>query len=159
MIIHLFAHFICCQQIEHTYAMIKPKYENLWGVVIQRIIDEKLQIVRMKKTSFDEKTASLFYAQHLGKPFFKELTEYITSGPIVAFELAGKNAIEKWREIIGPTKVEVAVNQSPHSLRALFARSTTENLCHGSDSKESASREIAIVFADEIKKEKQNNEL
>lgn len=135
---------------EHTYAMIKPGYEDLWGVVVQRIIDEGLEIVRMKEMTFDDKMAALFYAEHVGKGFYSELAGYMTSGPIVALELSGDNAIAKWREIIGPTKKEVAVEQAPNSLRALYARSTTENLCHGSDSKESAAREIGIIFNDEI---------
>ncbi|KAK8834763.1 50S ribosomal protein L3 [Tritrichomonas musculus] len=152
--------FCCCiscnPTIEHTYAMIKPGYEKLWGIVIQRIIDEGLQIVRMKKTSFDKNMASIFYKEHVGKPFYPQLSKYMTSGSIVAFELAGENAIAKWRDIIGPTKLEIAVKESPNSLRALYARSTTENLCHGSDSKESAAREISIVFAEEISKDKNN---
>lgn len=135
---------------EHTYAMIKPGYEELWGVVVQRITDEGLKIVRMKKMQFDDKMAALFYAEHVGKGFYQELADYMTSGPIVALELSGDNAIAKWREIIGPTKKEVAVEQAPNSLRALYARSTTENLCHGSDSKESAARELGIIFKDEI---------
>lgn len=141
---------------EHTYAMIKPGYEEYWGKVVQRIIDEGLQIIRMKTMTFDDQMAALFYAEHVGKGFYSELAGYMTSGPIVALELAGDNAIAKWREIIGPTKKEVAVEQAPNSLRALYARSTTENLCHGSDSKESAAREIGIIFKDEIAEDAKN---
>ncbi|OHS93481.1 Nucleoside diphosphate kinase [Tritrichomonas foetus] len=135
---------------QHTYAMIKPGYEEYWGKVIERIIEEGLQIVRMKTMQFDNNFASQFYAEHVGKGFFGDLSGYMTSGQIVAMELAGPNAIAKWREIIGPTKKEVAVETAPNSLRALYARSTTENLCHGSDAPETAAREIALVFAEEI---------
>ena len=138
---------------QHTYAMVKPGYEEFWGKVVQRIIDEGLEIVRMKTMQFDDDFASKFYAEHVGKPFYPELSGYMTSGPILAFELAGENAIAKWREIIGPTKKEVALEQAPDSLRALYARSTTENLVHGSDGVESAKREIELVFHDEIEQE------
>lgn len=131
---------------QHTYAMIKPGYEQYWGVVIKRINDEGLKIVRMKTMQFDQDFAAKFYAEHVGKSFYPDLAGYMTSGPIVAMELAGPNAVLKWREIIGPTKKEVAVQQAPNSLRALYARSTTENLCHGSDAVETAQREIGLVF-------------
>ncbi|EAY16244.1 Nucleoside diphosphate kinase family protein [Trichomonas vaginalis G3] len=131
---------------QHTYAMIKPGYEKYWGKVIDRIEEEGLHIVQMKTMRFDMDFASKFYAEHVGKGFFADLAGYMTSGTIVALELAGPNAIAKWREIIGPTKKEVAVEKAPNSLRALYARSTTENLCHGSDAPETAAREIALVF-------------
>ena len=131
---------------EHTYAMIKPGYEECWGKVISRITEEGLKIARMKTMRFDDEFAAKFYAEHVGKGFYNDLAGYMTSGTIVAMELVGPNAIAKWREIIGPTKKEVAVDQAPNSLRALYARSTTENLCHGSDSPTSAAREIELVF-------------
>ena len=131
---------------QHTYAMIKPGYEAFWGKVIDRITQEGLEIVNMKTMKFDDDFAAKFYAEHVGKPFYKDLAGYMTSGTIVAIEIAGPNAIAKWREIIGPTKKEVAVKDAPNSLRALYARSTTENLCHGSDSPTSAAREIELVF-------------
>lgn len=131
---------------QHTYAMIKPGYEACWGKVITRINEEGLKIEKMKTMKFDEEFASKFYAEHVGKPFYPSLAGYMTSGTIVAMELVGPNAIAKWREIIGPTKKEVAVEQAPNSLRALYARSTTENLCHGSDSPASAARELELVF-------------
>lgn len=131
---------------QHTYAMIKPGYEAYWGKVITRINEEGLKIEKMKTMKFDEEFASKFYAEHVGKPFYPSLAGYMTSGTIVAMELVGPNAIAKWREIIGPTKKEVAVEKAPNSLRALYARSTTENLCHGSDSPSSAARELELVF-------------
>ena len=101
---------------QHTYAMIKPGYEAFWGKVIDRITQEGLEIVNMKTMKFDDDFAAKFYAEHVGKPFYKDLAGYMTSGKIVALELAGPNAIAKWREIIGPTKKEVAVEQAPNSL-------------------------------------------
>ena len=151
---------LCKSAPEHTYAMIKPGYEKLWGVIIQRIIDEGFQIVQMKELIFDEQLSSLFYAEHKSKPFFSDLSNYITSGPVVAFDLLREDAVSKWRDVIGPTKKEVAVEQAPNSLRALYARSTTENLCHGSDSLKSAEREIKLIFGEESSKgEKHNDDL
>jgi nucleoside-diphosphate kinase len=131
---------------ERTYAMIKPGYEAVWGKVIDRIITEGLKIVQIKTLKFDDAFAAQFYAEHVGKGFYADLAGYITSGIVVGLELAGPNAIAKWREIIGPTKKEVALAQAPNSLRALYARNTTENLCHGSDSPTSAARELGLVF-------------
>jgi nucleoside-diphosphate kinase len=131
---------------EHTYAMIKPGYEAVWGKVIDRITQEGLKIARLKTLKFDDAFAAQFYAEHVGKGFYGELAGYITSGTVVGIELVGPNAIAAWRTIIGPTRKEVALEQAPNSLRALYARSTTENLAHGSDSPVSAAREIALVF-------------
>ena len=134
------------EEVQHTYAMIKPGYKPVWGKVIDRIIDEGLQIVQMKTMTFTEEFAAQFYAEHVGKAFYPTLENYMTSGTVVALELAGENAIARWRQIIGPTNKEVALEKAPQSLRALYARSTTENLCHGSDAVESAVRELTLVF-------------
>jgi nucleoside-diphosphate kinase len=131
---------------QHTYAMIKPGYERYWGKVLDRICQEGLRIVRLKTFRFDPELAAKFYSEHVGKPFYTELSGYMMSGMVVGIELAGPNAIAKWREIIGPTKKEQAVEQAPNSLRALYARNTTENLCHGSDAPASAAREIDLIF-------------
>lgn len=131
---------------QHTYAMIKPGYEAVWGKVIDRIIEEGLEIVELKTMLFTESFAEQFYEEHVGKVFYPTLENYMTSGTIVALHLAGDNAIAKWRQIIGPTQKEIALEKAPNSLRALYARSTTENLCHGSDSVDSAIRELTLVF-------------
>ncbi|KAK8854310.1 hypothetical protein M9Y10_016870 [Tritrichomonas musculus] len=134
------------EMILHTYAMIKPGYDDCWGKIVQRILDEGLEIVQMKTMEFDDPLVEKFYAEHIGTSFYPALQAYITSGPVVAIELSGLNAIKKWREIIGPTQKELALEKAPNSLRALYARNTTENLCHGSDSIESAVRELTIIF-------------
>jgi nucleoside-diphosphate kinase len=126
--------------------MIKPGYEAVWGKVLDRIIEDGIQIVQMKTYLFTEAFAEQFYEEHVGKGFFPTLENYITSGPVLALDLAGANVIRKWRDLIGPTQKEVAVEKAPESLRALYARSTTENLCHGSDSVDSAIRELTLVF-------------
>jgi nucleoside-diphosphate kinase len=147
---------------EHTCALIKPGYEAVWGKVIDRITQEGLKIVRLKTLKFDRAFSAQFYAEHVSQDFYPDLAQYITSGTLVALELVGRNAIAAWRRIIGPnsiaawrpiigpTRKEVAVAQAPNSLRALYARDTTDNVCHGSDSPESAAREIALVFGPRV---------
>ena len=131
---------------ERTYAMIKPGFSQHLGDALERIYKEGLFVAQMRMGMVSRATAAEFYAEHEGKPFYETLMKYITSGPIVALELVGKNAIQKWRQIIGPTNLEVAKRDSPNCLRAQFARSTTENFAHGSDAPASAAREIGIIF-------------
>jgi nucleoside-diphosphate kinase len=126
--------------------MLKPGFYQFLGDALDRIYSEGLLVVQLRLGTVTRQTASQFYAEHKGKPFYEELVGYITSGPIVALELSGPNAILKWRHIIGPTNLTVAKRDAPNSLRARFARSTTENFAHGSDSPASASREIGIIF-------------
>jgi nucleoside-diphosphate kinase len=133
--------------IQHTYAMLKPGFVDHLGDALDRIASEGLGVVRLRFGRISRQTAARFYAEHEGKPFYDSLVTYITSGPIVALELMGPNAIAKWRQIIGPTNLEVAKRDAPKSLRAQFARSTTENFAHGSDSPESAAREISTIFS------------
>ncbi|EAY08525.1 Nucleoside diphosphate kinase family protein [Trichomonas vaginalis G3] len=135
-------------QIQSTYAMIKPGYSQYLGETIERINKEGLQVAKLRMGYMYREIAAKFYAEHQGKPFYDTLVRYMTSGPIVAMELVGQNAIAKWRQIIGPTNLDNAKAQAPESLRARFARSTTENFAHGSDSPESAKRELGIIFGD-----------
>jgi len=87
-----------------------------------------------------------FYEEHKGKPFFDSLIEYMSSGPCAALILSKENAIQDWRELMGPTKPDQARIEKPKSIRALFGTDTTRNACHGSDSPKSAEREIAFFF-------------
>lgn len=132
--------------MEHTYAMIKPGYMEFWGKILDRITEEGFKIEKMKTFRMTPEFASQFYAEHVGKSFFQGLSDYMTSDVVVGLELSCEGAIAKWRQVIGPTNKEKAVAEAPNSLRALYARSTTENLCHGSDSPASAGRELALVF-------------
>lgn len=134
------------QRLQHTYAMIKPGFSQHMGDAIERIYQEGLLVAKLRFGYMSRSTAEEFYAEHQGKPFYETLMKYITSGPVVAMELVGNNAISKWRQIIGPTNLDTAKAQAPNSLRARFARSTTENFAHGSDAPETAQREIGIIF-------------
>lgn len=130
---------------QKTLSMIKPnavKAGNI-GNIIARFEKEGLKIAALKMKYLSLREAEGFYAEHQGKPFFAELVQFMTSGPMCALVLEGENAIEKNREIMGATNPEKA---APGTLRSLYAASMTENAVHGSDSETSAKREIGYFF-------------
>ncbi|KAH0786365.1 Nucleoside diphosphate kinase family protein [Histomonas meleagridis] len=134
------------QKMQSTYAMLKPGFHQHLGDALDRIYQSGLIVTKLRFGTISIQTASTFYAEHQGKSFYNTLINYITSGPIVAMELTGNNAISLWRQLIGPTNLETAKRESPNSLRAKYARNTTENFAHGSDSPESAQRELNLIF-------------
>ncbi len=131
---------------ERTYAMIKPDAvkRKLIGKIVDRIEAEGFTIVAMKKHHFSLREAQGFYAVHKARPFFGELTGFMSSGPIVALVLERENAIAHWRDTMGATNpADAALN----TLRKLFAASIGENCVHGSDAPETAAQEMAYMFA------------
>ncbi|WP_433726332.1 nucleoside-diphosphate kinase [Nocardia sp. CA-129566] len=133
---------------EQTLVLIKPDgvARGLVGEVLARIERKGLKIAALELKQVSEEVARGHYAEHAEKPFFGSLIEFITSGPVVAAILEGPRAIAAFRQIAGGTDpVEKAV---PGSIRGDFALETQENLVHGSDSPESAKREIALWFPD-----------
>ncbi|MGK8508918.1 nucleoside-diphosphate kinase [Nocardia asiatica] len=131
---------------EQTLVLIKPDgvARGLVGEVLARIERKGLKIVALELKQVSQELAEGHYAEHAQKPFFGSLIEFITSGPVVAAILEGPRAIAAFRQIAGGTDpVEKAV---PGSIRGDFALETQENLVHGSDSPESAKREIALWF-------------
>ncbi|WP_040775911.1 nucleoside-diphosphate kinase [Nocardia pneumoniae] len=131
---------------EQTLVLIKPDgvARGLVGEVLARIERKGLKIVALELKQVSEELAKGHYAEHAEKPFFGSLIEFITSGPVVAAILEGPRAIAAFRQIAGGTDpVEKA---APGSIRGDFALETQENLVHGSDSPESAKREIALWF-------------
>lgn len=133
---------------EQTLVLIKPDgvARGLVGEVLARIERKGLKIAALELKNVSEKLAGEHYAEHAEKPFFGSLIEFITSGPVVAAILEGPRAITAFRQIAGGTDpVEKAV---PGSIRGDFALETQYNLVHGSDSPESAKREIALWFPD-----------
>src|SRR6185503_2485629 len=112
--------------------------------IVARFEEEGLRIAAMRKTHLSLREAQGFYAVHAARPFFGELTEFMSSGPCVVMVLEGENAIAKNREIMGATN---PANAAPGTLRKLFAASVGENAVHGSDSAASAARETAYFFA------------
>jgi|TARA_B100001113_G_scaffold88291_1_gene70562 nucleoside-diphosphate kinase len=134
--------------IERTLSIIKPDAvsKNVIGKILSRFEDNGLKIVAGKLVSLSEELASGFYAEHEGKPFFPALIEFMTSGPVFIQVLEGDNAIAKNRELMGNTNPEEA---APGTIRADFAISIDANAVHGSDSANSAEREINYFFSSE----------
>ena len=134
--------------IEQTLAIIKPEIvkANMIGQVLAAIEKSNLKIVAAKMTHMGKVQASEFYDIHKGKPFFNNLVDFMSSGPVLVMVLEGDNAISYYREVMGATNPEEA---SPHSLRADFAESIDHNAVHGSDAPETAEREIAFFFEPE----------
>ena len=133
---------------EKTLSIIKPDAvsKNIIGKIISRFEDNGLEIIAAKLIRLSDDEASGFYAEHQGKPFFNALKDFMTSGPVFIQVLQGENAILRNRELMGdtdPAKAEVG------SIRSDFASSIDANAVHGSDSKESAEREINYFFVEE----------
>ncbi len=131
--------------MEMTLAIIKPDAveRNLIGEIIRCIESEGLTICAMKMVYLTKKQAEGFYHVHKGKPFFDSLTDYMSSGPIVVMVLKGKNAIERWRNLMGATNPEEAAEGT---IRRRFGLNIEKNSVHGSDSPESAVFEISYFF-------------
>jgi nucleoside-diphosphate kinase len=130
---------------DRTLILVKPDAfeRNLTGEVIRRFEQKGLKLSAMKLMQVDEQLAQTHYAEHTEKPFFGELVDFITRGPLVALVLEGESAVEAARQVIGATN---PLEASPGSIRGDFATEITFNLVHGSDSAESAAREIGIFF-------------
>src|SRR5271165_4056701 len=131
--------------LEQTLILCKADavQRGLVGEIVSRFERRGYVIAAMKLLHVDDARAKRHYAEHEGKPFFKGLIEYITSAPIVAMVISGESAIEACRQTIGATDPRKA---APGSIRADLAQTIGRNLVHGSDSPESAKREIAIWF-------------
>ena len=127
---------------ERTLSIIKPDAVggNNIGAIYSRFEDAGLKIVAAKMLHLDDEKAGGFYAEHKERPFYNDLVSFMTSGPVVVSVLEGENAIAKHREIMGATN---PADAAEGTIRADFASSIDENAVHGSDSAESASREIS----------------
>jgi len=130
---------------ERTLVLIKPDgvRRGLIGTVIERIERKGLRIVALELRTLDRETASTHYAEHVGKPFFEPVVDFITSGPLVALVAEGPRAIQAFRGLAGATD---PVTATPGTIRGDHALEIGENVVHGSDSPESAQREIKIFF-------------
>ncbi len=132
--------------VERTLSIVKPDAvgKNIIGKIYSRFESNGLQIVAAKMLRLSDEVAGGFYAEHRERPFFPALIEFMTSGPVVVQVLEGENAISKNRELMGATNPQEA---DEGTIRADFAESIDANAVHGSDSPESAQREIAYFFA------------
>jgi nucleoside-diphosphate kinase len=131
--------------IERTLAIIKPDAvgRGLTGDILKRIHEAKFQIVAIKSLRLTKAEAEGFYAVHRARPFFKDLTEFMSSGKVVAMVLEAENAIARWRDTMGATDPAKA---APGTIRKLFGTSIQNNCTHGSDAPETAAFEIGYFF-------------
>ena len=134
--------------VERTLSIIKPDAvgKNVIGEIVSRFEKGGLKVIAMKMLQLNEESAGGFYAEHKERPFFKDLMEFMTSGPVIVQALEGENAIARNRELMGATN---PADADPGTIRADFAQSIDANAVHGSDSPESAEREISYFFSDE----------
>ena len=132
--------------LQRTFSILKPDAtaRNLTGAVNAVIEKAGLRIVAQKRIHMTTHQAQTFYAGHKERPFFGELVEFMTSGPVVVQVLEGENAIAHYRDVMGATN---PANAAEGTIRKLFAKSVGENTAHGSDSAENAAIEIAQFFS------------
>ncbi len=132
--------------VETTFSIIKPNAvkKNAIGAIIQKFEENGLKIAAAKLTLIPRAQCEEFYAEHKERPFFGELVDFMTSGPVMLMALKGENAITRNREIMGATDPAKAAEGT---IRKLFGDSVGENAVHGSDSPASAERELKIFFS------------
>ncbi|XP_022953619.1 probable nucleoside diphosphate kinase 5 isoform X6 [Cucurbita moschata] len=139
-------------ETEKTLAMIKP--DGLRGNYTDRIrraiVESGFRILKERVVELDEDRASRFYAEHSSKSFFPTLVKYMTSGPVCVMVLEKQNAIADWRAMIGPTDATKAKATHPNSIRAMCGLDSEKNCVHGSDSLQSAQREISFFFEETV---------
>ena len=131
--------------VERTLVLVKPDgvARQLGGAIISRFEKRGLRIIALKMCRMSKETAARHYAEHVGKPFFEGLVEFITSGPIIAMIVEGENAIRAVRLMMGATNPLEAL---PGTVRGDLALTLSQNLIHGSDGLESAAREMELFF-------------
>ena len=130
---------------ERTLVLVKPDgvRRGLVGEVISRLEQKGLTLLALELRTLDRETAEQHYGEHAARPFFGELVEFITGGPLVAVVLEGQDAIKAARQLIGATN---PLEAAPGSIRGDYALEIGQNLVHGSDSPESAAREVGLFF-------------
>lgn len=133
--------------MERTFALIKPDAidAKLAGKIIDRIEQEEFSILEMKKMQISREQAEYFYEVHRERPFFGELINFIISGPVIALALEKNNAVAAWRDLMGTTN---PADAAENTLRKIYGASIGENAVHGSDSPETAHRELNFFFPD-----------
>tara|TARA_A100001015_G_C14966977_1_gene703395 strand:- start:166 stop:585 length:420 start_codon:yes stop_codon:yes gene_type:complete len=134
--------------MSRTFSIIKPDAtkRNITGSINKIIEDNNLTIIAQKRIKLSKQQAEGFYFIHKDKPFFNDLIEYMTSGPVIVQVLEGNNAVEQYRSIMGATNPE---NADEGTIRKEFALNIQENSVHGSDSEENAKNEIVYFFNEE----------
>ena len=132
---------------ESTLLIVKPDgvRRHLIGEVLRRVEEAGLTIDDLRMETIPRATAEEHYGEHREKPFYDELVTFITGGPVVVAKVTGENAISAWRELMGPTD---QADAPAGTIRGDFASVITENIVHGSDSPESAARELKLFFGE-----------
>ena len=133
--------------VERTLSIIKPDAtrRNLTGAIIDRFEKAGLRVVASRRMRLSTVQAEAFYGVHAGRPFFRSLVDFMTSGPVIVQVLEGENAIQKNRDVMGATDPAKA---APGTIRKDFAESIEANSAHGSDAPETAANEIRFFFSD-----------
>lgn len=133
--------------MEQTYIMIKPDAVSRGqvGRIIARFEDAGLKLERVELATLTNEQAAANYAEHEGKPFYQGLIDYITSGPVVKMQISGPDAVSICRKLMGATN---PVDAAPGTIRGDFGNTIDANVIHGSDSVESAAREVALFFGE-----------
>ncbi|KAJ7322679.1 hypothetical protein JRQ81_018966 [Phrynocephalus forsythii] len=135
--------------VENTLAVIKPSaLEEHKDEIINKVKDAGFFISEMKETQFTPEMAAEFYKNQEGKPFYNELVDYMSTGPSVAMILTKENAVEEWRQLMGPSDPEKARETNPDSLRAKFAKDILRNALHGASDEEHAVKNIKFIFGE-----------
>jgi nucleoside-diphosphate kinase len=131
---------------ERTFAIIKPDVvsRGKQGLILDRILSEGFRVLGMKQVSLTRAAAEGFYAVHRGRPFFDELCDFMSSGPVVVLSLERENAVQKWRDVIGATN---PANAAPGTVRQAFGTGVCLNAVHGSDSVENGRLESSYFFS------------
>lgn len=134
--------------VQRTFSIVKPDAtkRNITGKVNAKIEDAGLRIIAQKRIQLSKEQAGGFYAVHKERPFYNDLVEFMTSGPVVVQVLEGENAIAKYREVMGATNPKEA---EAGTIRAEFAESIDANTVHGSDAPETAAEEIPFFFSED----------
>ncbi|CAL8309580.1 unnamed protein product [Lota lota] len=131
---------------ERTLAMVKPDALSRLGDILEMLHTANLMVTKAKMTTLTWSQAADFYMEHQSKPFFSNLVQFMSSGPVVAMELMGDEAIGAWRRLLGPTDSATARQEAQHSVRARFGTDGVQNAGHGSDSVAAAAREMEFFF-------------
>ncbi|XP_075938986.1 nucleoside diphosphate kinase homolog 7 [Anarhichas minor] len=131
---------------ERTLALIKPDVVTKMGDMLESIYSSNLMVTKAKMTTLTWRQAADFYVEHQSKPFFNNLVQFASSGPVVALELMGDGAVAIWRRLLGPADSSAARKEAPQSVRARFGTDGLKNVGHGSDTLAAAARELEFFF-------------
>uniref|UniRef100_A0A8W8L7M3 Nucleoside diphosphate kinase-like domain-containing protein n=1 Tax=Magallana gigas TaxID=29159 RepID=A0A8W8L7M3_MAGGI len=144
--------------MEQTVAVIKPDAVGTKDEIIDRIHESGFRIAAQKETNLTRELAEEFYAEHKGKEYYDDLVEHMTSGPTYIMVLSREDAVQGWRQVIGPTDPEKAKEENPDSLRAAYGKNILQNAVHGSSTAEHADVTVKKIFAEDVPEQQEKKE-